>query len=100
MKGISYQYEAVNLLQKDQLSSIYTSEQNMMQQVPVLEFKDTLNGETITMTQSLAIIEFLDEAFPTNKLLPSMDQPLQRSRVRQISEVINSGTQPLQNFSH
>lgn len=37
---------------------------NPMQQVPTLECKDLATDETVVLTQSLPIIEFLDEAFP------------------------------------
>ena len=52
------------------------------------------------MTQSLAIIEFLCDACgtPTSpSLLPN--DAAARAKSRQIAEVINSGTQPLQNLS-
>lgn len=35
-----------------------------MQQVPTLECRDLATGQTVVLTQSLPIIEFLDEAFP------------------------------------
>merc|ERR1739848_432785 len=49
-------------------------------------------------TQSLPIIEFLEETFKGSpKILP--DDSFSRAKVREISEVINSGTQPIQNLS-
>ena len=35
-----------------------------MQQLPTLECTDRATGQRVALTQSLAIIEFLDEAFP------------------------------------
>ncbi|GAV06344.1 hypothetical protein RvY_16353 [Ramazzottius varieornatus] len=61
-----------------------------MQQVPA----QLINKQCLT--QSLAIIEYLDEVFPERPLLPK--DPLQRFIVRQISETFASGIQPLQNL--
>ncbi|OQV18900.1 putative maleylacetoacetate isomerase 1 [Hypsibius exemplaris] len=60
---------------------------NAMGQVPCL----IIDGQTLT--QSVAIIEYLEETRPDLPLLPK--DPLQRARVRQIVEIINSGIQPL-----
>src|SRR4029077_11355734 len=52
----------------------------------------------LALFQSLAIIEYLDEAFPnTRRLLPS--DPLDRAKVRIICDCIASGIQPLQNVT-
>jgi maleylpyruvate isomerase len=60
-----------------------------MQQVPTLEW-----GE-IRLTQSVAIVELLEELHPDPPLLPK--QPLLRARVRELVEIVNAGVQPLQN---
>lgn len=67
-------------------------------QVPVLEFKVSSSGEKIHLTQSVAIMEFLDELLPTRcPLLPS--DPLLRARVRQVAEIVASGIQPFQGIA-
>lgn len=48
------------------------------------------------MIESMAIMHYLDEAFPGSYPLLPQD-PIKRCRVREISEVITSGIQPLQN---
>ena len=48
------------------------------------------------ITQSMAIIEYLEERFPAPPLLPA-DAWL-RARARQLAEMVNSGIQPLQNL--
>lgn len=64
-----------------------------MHQVPTLEVKDLATGQTVSLTQSLAIIDFLEEAFPqTPSLLPQGADALMRANVRRIAEIINSGT--------
>lgn len=67
---------------------------NPMAQVPVLEV-DTPDGP-FRITQSMAILEYLEELHPTPPLLPR--DPLLRARARQLAEVVNSGIQPLQNM--
>lgn len=67
---------------------------NPMGQVPVLEFQE--NGKTFYLTQSIAIMEFLEERVPKNPLLPN--DSIERALVRRWVEVINSGIQPHQNL--
>jgi maleylacetoacetate isomerase len=59
--------------------------------VPVLRLDD---GEVLT--QSLAIIEYLDEAYPQTPLLPQA--PLDRARVRALSLLIACDIHPLNNL--
>lgn len=66
-----------------------------MEQVPVLEY-ETEGGELRQITQSMAIMEFLEETHPEPALLPS--DPYLRAKARQLAEVVNSGIQPLQNL--
>ncbi|WAS97969.1 maleylacetoacetate isomerase [Nannocystis punicea] len=90
-KGLSYEYVAVDLLTAG--GAQHSPEHrrlNPMAQVPVLEVE---GGQHLT--QSVAILEYLEERWPTPPLLPIA--PLARARVRQLTEVINAGIQPLQN---
>lgn len=95
LKGIPYEYVTVSLLKDggQQRSEPYAS-LNPLQQVPTLEWIE--GGEVMRLTQSLAIIEYLDDAFPGPRLLPQ--EPFVRARVRQLSEIVNAGIQPLQNL--
>jgi maleylacetoacetate isomerase len=61
-----------------------------MRELPVL----IDDGEPLA--QSVAILEYLEERSPEPALLP--EAPLDRARVRQMVEVINSGIQPIQNL--
>jgi maleylpyruvate isomerase len=67
---------------------------NAIRQVPVLEWQN--EAETCRLTQSVAIIEHLEESHPSPQLLPH--DPLYRARVRELVEIVNSGIQPLQNI--
>eukprot|EP00043_Microstomoeca_roanoka_P011127 m.105062 g.105062 ORF g.105062 m.105062 type:complete len:217 (+) comp15101_c1_seq1:33-683(+) len=90
LKKIKYEYKAVNLLKSEQLSDDYLAV-NPMGELPAL----VIDGHTLT--QSLAIIEYLDETHPETPLLPR-DDPFKRSEIRRLAHVIASGIQPLQNL--
>lgn len=95
LKGLAYKYVAVNILHKEQHSDAYRSK-NPMAQVPTLEIHEA-DGRVVSITQSLPILEYLDERFATPPLLPR-DLYL-RARARALAEIVNSGIQPLQNMS-
>jgi maleylpyruvate isomerase len=67
---------------------------NPMGQVPVLEL-DGDSGPSY-LSQSMAILEYLEEIRPEPPLLPA--DRMGRARARQLAEIVNSGTQPLQNL--
>ncbi|NP_001088856.1 glutathione S-transferase zeta 1 L homeolog [Xenopus laevis] len=90
-KGIEYDQQAINLVKDGglQLSDEY-KQVNPMQQVPALHI------DGVTLSQSLAIIEYLEETRPNPPLFPR--EPKKRAQVRMISDQIASGIQPLQNL--
>nr|XP_060613899.1 maleylacetoacetate isomerase isoform X2 [Anolis sagrei ordinatus] len=92
LKGIAYDPSPVNLVKDggQQLSPEFQAV-NPMKQVPALRI------DGITLSQSLAIIEYLEETRPNPRILPQ--DPKKRAQVRMISEHITSGIQPLQNLS-
>ena len=95
-KGIAYDYRPIHLMRDggEQHKDEYRSK-NPLSQVPLIELED--QGRAVRITQSVAIIEYLEERWPEPALLPA-DRFL-RARARQIAEMINSGIQPLQNTS-
>lgn len=84
LKGLPYDYAAVNLLREEQRSEAYRA-LNPMGLVPALA---TEEGELLT--QSVAILEWLEESYPEPPLLPA--QPLARARVRAV--VNNDSSKP------
>lgn len=96
-KSIPYETIPVNLLDNDQKSPAHT-QINPMGQIPILECTDTRTDTVFRITQSLAIMEFLEQAFPHQggSLLPA--DAATRATAREIAEVVNSGIQPLQNL--
>lgn len=85
MKNISYNYHGINAKSK---TGTYCS-LNPLGKVPTL----LIDGKVLS--QSVAIIEYLDETRPEPSLFPK--DPHQRSLVRQIVQMIASDIQPLQN---
>ncbi|MBR7889857.1 MULTISPECIES: maleylacetoacetate isomerase [Marinomonas] len=92
LKEMPYEYLPVHLLNNggEQHSSHYAS-LNPMKLLPTL-----VDGQTV-LSQSLAIIEYLEEAYPdTVSLLP--DSPEARAHVRAISQMIACDVHPLNNL--
>jgi len=94
LKGVAWTYEPVNIVGADggEQHGVAYRIRNPLRQVPTLELAD---GRMVT--QSLAIIELLDELHPEPALLPR--DPYLRARARALAEVVNSGIQPLQNLT-
>jgi len=92
LKGVPWEYHAVNLKKGDHRSEEHLV-RNPTSQVPVLEVEE--DGTTRHLAQSIAILEWLDERFPTPSLLPA--DPYGRARVRMLAEHVNSSIQPYQN---
>jgi maleylpyruvate isomerase len=93
-KGVPYEYQPVHLLRDggEQHGPAYRAV-NPLEEVPTLELE--VDGQLRRLTQSLAIIDFLEAYAPSPPLFPRA--PFLRARVRQLAEIINAGTQPLQN---
>ena len=92
LKGLEYQIRPVHLLRQggEQFTESF-KKLNPGCRIPVLVH----NSHNIS--QSTAIIEYLEEKFPEPALYPKA--PLERAKVRQLCEIINSDIQPLQNLS-
>ena len=90
LKGLPFDYVPVHLAKGEQKQpgfAAVTSEGL----VPVLELAD---GQRLT--QSMAIIEYLDEAHPEPALLPA--DALGRARVRALSQIVACEIHPLNNL--
>ena len=88
LKGLKPDYVPVDLLHDQQASPQYRAV-NPQGLVPALE----VDGQVLT--QSPAIIEWLDERYPEPPLLPR--DPLQRARVRALAAVVGCDMHPLNN---
>ena len=88
LKQISYQSVLVDIEAGEHLTVLASL--NPLRTVPTLEFDD---GRVLT--ESVAIIEWLDETCPGPHLLPQ--DPYARARVRELVQIVNSAIHPLQN---
>lgn len=89
LKGLSYEYVPVHLARGEQKQAAFASV-SPDQLVPVLE----LDGQRLS--QSMAIIEYLDETHPEPALLPA-DAP-GRAKVRALAQSIACEIHPLNNL--
>ena len=90
LKGLSYESRLIDLRHHDQLTPEF-AQKNPARLVPVLDDSGTL------ITQSLAIIEYLDETHPEPALLPRTNAA-DRAWVRQIALSIGCEIHPIQNL--
>lgn len=88
LKGIAYESVIVDIAAGEHRTLLAPI--NPLCAVPTLVLDD---GEVLT--ESVAIIEWLDETKPDPPLLPR--DPLARVRVRELVQIVNAGTHPLQN---
>lgn len=88
LKGLSYESVPVNLLKGEQKNPDY-AKLNPQKKVPAL-----VDGKHF-LTQSLAIIEYLEETHPNPPLLPKT--PHERARVRALAQTIAGDIAPLNN---
>lgn len=92
LKGIVYESEVVNLHPdfSEQLGASYKAI-NPQQRVPAVE----IDGQIFS--QSMAILDWMDEAYPSPAFLP--EAPLDRMRARAFAETVACDIHPLNNIS-
>jgi maleylpyruvate isomerase len=90
LKGLSHQHLSHHLRKGEQCALSYLAI-NPQGLVPTLE-----DDAGTVLTQSLAIIEWLDETHPSPPLLPR--DPLRRAKVRAFALAIACDTHPVQNL--
>ena len=89
LKGMPYEYHAVHLAKGEQFQDAFT-QLNSDALVPMLEI------DGLRLTQSMAIMEYLDETHPTPALLPP--DAAGRARVRALSQTIACEIHPVNNL--
>jgi maleylpyruvate isomerase len=90
LKGLRAEHLAHHLRKGEQCAPAYLAI-NPQGLVPTLE-----DDAGVVLTQSLAIIEWLDETHPEPPLLPK--DPLRRAKVRAFAQVLACDTHPVQNL--
>lgn len=88
-KGLGYEPVFVNLLKSEQRSAEY-KQKSPMGYLPCL----VVDG--VKFVESTAILELLEDLYPTPALLPK--SPEARAHVRALTQIVNAGIQPLQNL--
>jgi maleylacetoacetate isomerase len=89
LKGLAYAYAPVNLASGEQRQDAYLAV-NRQSLVPALEVDGAI------LTQSLAIMEWLEETHPNPPLLPA--DPLDRATVRAMADIIACDIHPVNNL--
>jgi maleylpyruvate isomerase len=89
LKGVAYEQRGVDLRQGAQRSDAYLA-LNPQGLVPALEVDGAV------LTQSPAILEWLEEVYPTPPLLPA--EPVDRAAVRAMAALIGCDIHPLNNL--
>lgn len=89
LKGLDYTIQPVDLVSSQHHEEAYRA-LNAQALVPTLE----VDGRRLT--QSLAILEWLDETFPQPRLLP--DDPFDRAIVRAMAEIVACDIHPVNNL--
>nr|QVK45623.1 glutathione S transferase [Brachionus paranguensis] len=87
-KKIDYEYKSVNIDKGEQFTEEYGNI-NPNNEIPTLQI------DGYNLTQTMPIIEYLDETRPSEPKLIPVDSYL-RCRARSIAEIVNSGMQPYQ----
>ena len=90
LKGLAYEPAFVHLAKGEHRKPEY-AEVNAQALVPTLVLDDGAR-----LTQSLAIIEYLDEKYPQPPLIPS--SPMAKARVRALSLLVSCEIHPLNNL--
>ena len=88
LKGLAYNYVAVDLRREEHLSDAFRAV-NPQGMVPALEIDGQIK------TQSPAIIEWLEERYPTPALLPSNVDD--RAHVRALAAIVGCDIHPINN---
>jgi maleylacetoacetate isomerase len=88
LKSLEYEQTSVNLIKGEHHSEDF-ARLNPQQAVPTL-----VDGDRV-LTQSLAILEYLEEKFPKPPLLPAT--PDDRARVRALAQLVACDIHPLNN---
>jgi maleylacetoacetate isomerase len=91
LKGLAYEIVPVHLLRDggEQLTDAFAAN-NPQKLVPVLQ-----HGQRM-FRQSLAILEYVDEVWPTPPLLPATSR--ERQRVRSLAQLVAMDVHPLNNL--
>lgn len=95
-KKLKYELRTVSLKEGEQTKDDFRKV-NPFELVPTLVV-ETSDGQSITISESMAIVDYLENAFPDTPSVYPKD-PVARARVMTVVQTIVSNIQPLQNIS-
>lgn len=90
LKGLSYSYNGINIRTGEQKSTSYM-EINPSKGVPVF-----IDNDGTELTQSMAILQYLDDLYPEPRLIPA--DPKDKARALELSNVISCDMHPVNNL--
>ena len=90
LKGLRYETISIPMRDNSHRSESYRKI-NPQQRLPTLELDDGTK-----LIQSLAIVEYLDAAYPEPRVIPR--EPLERARVQAVAQIIGCDVHPLNNI--
>ena len=90
LKGVAYTIRPINLLRAEHKTPDYAA-LNPVEGVPALVLEDGT-----VLTQSMAILDWLDDTYPEPGLLPA--DPVRRAKVRAAAQVIAMEIHPVNNL--
>ncbi|MBT6326690.1 MAG: maleylacetoacetate isomerase [Bdellovibrionales bacterium] len=92
LKNIDYEYKSIHLVKNGGEQHLDTYKDiNSISQVPTLVIDNKV------FSQSIPIIEYLDELYPDTKILPS-DKDI-KFKSQEVANIVSTYIQPLQNLS-
>jgi maleylpyruvate isomerase len=95
LKGVTpSDWVTVNLL-SDEAEAPEHRSRNPLGYIPVVELLEAKSGQFPFLSESMAILQWLEAYVPRPAIFPL--DPWKRARCLQFCELINAGTQPLQN---
>ncbi|MEM7299502.1 MAG: maleylacetoacetate isomerase [Pseudomonadota bacterium] len=90
LKGIAYEPVPINLVDGEQTTTSYKA-LNPIAGVPALEL-----DEGAILTQSMAILEYLEDQYPEPTFLP--DDPVESANIRAAAMIVASDIHPINNL--
>ncbi|MCL4120816.1 UNVERIFIED_CONTAM: hypothetical protein GTU68_038668 [Idotea baltica] len=90
LKGLTYETCAIDLVAGEQRDAGYIA-MNPIQGVPTLVLDDGA-----TLTQSMAILEYLDSVYPEPRLIP--EDPLERAKAMAVAHAVATDIHPVNNL--
>lgn len=98
LKGLPLEYSFIHLVKGEQHDDEYCTI-NPSNSVPTLVVIDSQTGqEILKIRQSIAILEYLEEARPDLPHLLPLNDPAARAKVRELVNIISNDVQPVTNL--